>query len=80
MPDDTPAEIERREDAAVIVVLGAAYPALLSVDEVAREVGDQLATTDALARLRGAGLVHELGGFVWPARAAARAKELGDLV
>jgi hypothetical protein len=58
MPDATPTEVQRREDAAVLGVLAASYPALLSADEVAREVGDQLAVPDALARLRGAGLVR----------------------
>ena len=74
MRELTAAEVERREDAVVLTVVASAYPALLAVDEVAREVGDQLATTDALARLCGAGLVHELSGFVWLTRAAVRAR------
>ena len=78
MHEPTPVEIERREDAIVLGVLSDAYPALLSVEEVAREVGDQLATTDALARLYGAGLVHRLDGFVWLTRATVRARQLAS--
>ena len=56
----TPAEIERREDAIVLGLLAQAYPALFAVDEVVREVGDQLAALDALSRLECVGLVHRM--------------------
>lgn len=79
MSDTTPVEIELREDAIVLDVLASAYPALLSLDEVAREVGDQLVVTDALARLHGAGLVHRLDGFVWLTRAAVRTRAVTSL-
>ncbi|MBW8017973.1 MAG: hypothetical protein FVQ82_17520 [Planctomycetes bacterium] len=42
-----------------------------SADEVARELGDELAAIDSLARLAGAGLVYRLDRFVWVSRAAA---------
>lgn len=60
----------------MLAVLASAYPALLAVEEVAREVGDQLTTTDAPARLESAGLVHRLDRLVWLSRAAVRAREL----
>jgi len=41
-----------------------------SDEEIAREIGDKVATIDSLARLAGAGLVHRLTGFVWASRAA----------
>ena len=48
-----------------------------SVLEVAREIGDEAATADALARLTGVGLVHRLAeGFVWASRAALHAEAL----
>ena len=47
-----------------------------SVDEVAREIGDKVETTDSLARLVGAGLVHRLSSFVWASRAALHAERL----
>lgn len=68
---------EARIDHAILCVLlyqDARWP--WSVEEVARKVGDPIATTDALARLYGAGLVYRLGGFVFPTRAAARYDQL----
>jgi len=48
-----------------------------SVDEVAREIGDEVATADGLARLTAAGLAHRIGeGFVWASRAALHAESL----
>lgn len=41
-----------------------------AVEEVEREIGDPVATTDALARLCGGGLVNRVGGFVFASRAA----------
>lgn len=48
-----------------------------AVEEVAREIGDPVATADGLARLHGAGLVHRCAGFVWPTQAAQRSGKLG---
>jgi len=50
-------------------------PGLWSAEEVAREIGNPVATADALARLDGAGLIHRCEGFVFPSRAAARFDE-----
>jgi hypothetical protein len=48
-----------------------------SVDEVAREIGDEVATADGLARLTAAGLTHRISeGFVWASRAALHAERL----
>jgi hypothetical protein len=48
-----------------------------SVDEVAREIGDKVATADGLARLIGAGLAHRTSeDFVWATRAALYAEAL----
>jgi hypothetical protein len=44
--------------------------------EIAREIGDDVAATDGLARLYGAGLVHRLDGFVFATRAALRSDQL----
>jgi hypothetical protein len=38
--------------------------------EIAREMGDEIGTTDSLNRLYGGGLVHRLEGFVFATRAA----------
>lgn len=49
---------------------------LWSTDEVARTIGNEIATADALARLRRGGLVHQCGDFVFASRSALEAAEL----
>jgi hypothetical protein len=41
-----------------------------SVAEVERELGEHIATVDAVASLQAAGLVHRCGEFVFATRAA----------
>ena len=69
-------EEARRDHAVLGVLLGEDAQRPWTVDEVAREIGDELATTDSLARLRAAGLVHRLEGFVFATRPAVRAAQL----
>jgi hypothetical protein len=74
----TPAQEDDQIDRAILSLLlnGAAWGPW-SDDEVARELGDEVATADGLARLAGAGLVHRLKpGFVWPSRAALHGARL----
>jgi len=48
-----------------------------SVDEIVRELdGNRLGTSDSIGRLAGAGLVHRVGEFVYPTRAARRMDEI----
>jgi predicted transcriptional regulator len=67
---------ERRGDEAQFLVLALLLrpggPALWSVAELARELGCELATAEAVVRLHAAGLVHRREEFVWPTRAASR--------
>jgi hypothetical protein len=49
-----------------------------SVHEIGLEIGDHSATMDAVRCLHGAGLAHELGGFVWASRAALAAEAMSD--
>jgi hypothetical protein len=73
----TPADDEDRVDFAVLhLLLHSGSPGLWAVDEVATEVGDRLAVVDAIARLKGAGLIHECGEFVFASRAAIRFCEI----
>ena len=44
-----------------------------AVRELVLEIGDRIDVEDALANLRGAGLVHRCGEFVWATRAALAA-------
>jgi hypothetical protein len=70
---------EDRVDQAVLDLLlhgDAAGP--WAEEELVREIGNDVTVADALARLRGAGLLHRLeGGFVFASRAAVRASRLG---
>jgi hypothetical protein len=52
------------------------YQGLWKAEEVAREIGDELAVRDSLARLHGSGLIHRLADFVFPTVAAAHAATL----
>jgi predicted transcriptional regulator len=66
-----------REEAAVLDLLMAEQgPGLWSVDELARALGDRLQAVDGLRRLESYGLVHRLGDFVFPSRAAVRAEQI----
>lgn len=74
-PGRSPVDEEDRIDTAVLALLLGDPARPWSNDELAREIGDWIATTDSLARLHGAGLVHRLGEFAfatWPALRGAR--------
>lgn len=47
-----------------------------SREELVRTIGDRIGVFDAVARLEAAGLLHRVGEFVFPTRAARRADEL----
>lgn len=81
MPDrqTTPAEQDAQVEKAILGMLldhDAQRP--WSVDEIAREIGDDNDTLDALARLHGAGLLHRCGEFAWATRAALAADAIGQ--
>jgi hypothetical protein len=56
------------------MLVGASWP--WSVQEIARELGDETVAIDAIIRLQRTGLVHRSGEFVFPTRTARRADEL----
>jgi hypothetical protein len=62
--------------AAVVKLLAASHPALLSRDEIRREIGDRIVADDALCYLERVGLVHCLGDFFWLTRTAMAAEEV----
>ncbi len=51
-------------------------PGLWSHDEIARAMDDSVVAIDAIDTLHAAGLVHRLGDFVFPTRAAGRYRRL----
>ena len=51
-------------------------PGLWSHDEIARAMGDPVVAIDVTHTLQAAGLLHRLGDFVFPTRAAARYRRL----
>ena len=70
------AEADDRIDTAIMGLLFES-PRPLAVFEVERELDDQLAATDGLARLHRAGLLHRIQGeFVFPSRAAVHAERV----
>ncbi|HEX8086571.1 MAG TPA: hypothetical protein VF529_19950 [Solirubrobacteraceae bacterium] len=73
--EPSPAEAEAAADASVLELL-TTEPALWSIDEIARELGDRITAVDAIARLHAAGLAHRLSDFVFATRAAAHAVQL----
>ncbi len=76
-PSMDPADVLRVSDSAVyglLILPDEQRP--WSVGELARELGSPIDVEDALARLRGAGLVHRCGEFVWATRAALAADSI----
>ncbi|MEX1141380.1 MAG: hypothetical protein WEB79_03605 [Thermoleophilaceae bacterium] len=71
----TPAERDDQIDGAILAFL-LDRPALRAADEVAREVGDEIAAADGLGRLARAGLIHRLDRFVFASQAAERGQRL----
>ncbi len=76
-PERTPASEDTAADAAILtLLLDDDHQHPWAEEELARDFGDELTVTDSLARLRGTGLVHRHGGFVFPTRAARCAAQL----
>jgi hypothetical protein len=68
---------ESMTDAGILVLLlGDDTQRPWSVDEIARQIGDPIATHDSLRRLQAAGLAHRLDRFVWASRAALVSEEI----
>jgi hypothetical protein len=71
----TPAERENQRDKVILHVLcGELVP--WTVEEVGRELDSPNDVIDGVGRLARAALVHRLGEFVFPTRAARRAGEI----
>jgi len=71
-------EQDRETDRAILDLLLIDAHAPLSVEEIAREIGNVNDATDGLARLARGGLIHRLEGFVFASRPAALSAALND--
>jgi len=75
--EQTPAErMDGNEKVVLILLLDDRLP--WTLDELGRKLKDHADAADAIATLSGDGLVHRLGEFVFPTRAARRSDELYD--
>jgi hypothetical protein len=70
------AEQDEETDRTIMALLLSQYHGLWKADEIVREIGDEIAVQDSLARLHGAGLIHRLDDFVFPTVAAVHAATL----
>ena len=75
-----PLEASRCEAIVMLMLLHAGHRWPWSRAEVARELGDELLATEAVAGLHAAGLVHRCGELVLPSRPAARMQQLEDVL
>lgn len=68
---------DKNDEAFILaMLLDTDYQRPWSIEEVQREYGDPTAAKDALNNLRAAGLIHQLGDYVFASRAAVRAEQL----
>jgi hypothetical protein len=65
------------ERAIMQLLLSSEHPAPWSEAELEREIGNSIATQDALANLHSSGLIHRYAGMFSASRTARRMDELG---
>ncbi|MGA7704107.1 MAG: hypothetical protein WB998_04350 [Solirubrobacteraceae bacterium] len=70
--NETVAECARRTEGTILTLLLSDGQCVWSVEELVVEIGRRLDTTDAVAALNAAGLIHRCGEFVFATRAAIR--------
>jgi hypothetical protein len=82
-PDARPTSDQVKAEQAVLALLLDTHPALLSLDEIVRELTDRPdefgprdRVNNAVRDLVAAGLVHRHGAFAFASRAAVRFEEL----
>jgi hypothetical protein len=70
--NETVAGHDHRTEQSILTLLPSNGQCVWSVDELVGEIGRRLETTDAVAALSAAGLIHRCGEFVFATRAAIR--------
>lgn len=73
---DSPAAQEIDTDAEIMRMLLIDWHGPWTVEEIGRGLDSPVEAADGVTRLARAGLVHRLGGLVFPTRTAARARDL----
>ena len=75
--DEAPGKrLDTNERAVLLLLFDDRAP--WTLDELGRELNDRGDAVNAVSSLTRAGLVHRLGDFVFPTRAARRSDELYD--
>ena len=74
--DDNVGEEDRDRCVLGLMLVDSPWP--WTVDEIACELHTLIGAADSVGRLAGAGLIHRLGEFVFPTRAARRADQIGS--
>jgi hypothetical protein len=74
--NETVAERDHRTEQTILILLLSDRQCVWSVEELVAEIGRRLDTTDAVAALNAAGLIHRCGDFVFATRAAIRFDEI----
>jgi hypothetical protein len=72
-----PREAERHTDNTILGLMfndASSWP--WSIEEIARELDNSAKARDAVSRLTADGLLHRIGDFVFPTRAARRGAEI----
>jgi hypothetical protein len=69
-------EPERSEAVVMLMLLRMGHEWPWSMQEISRELGNEILAADAVCGLHAAGLVHRTGEFVFPTRAATRMHSL----
>ena len=69
-------EPDRSESAVMLMLLEMGHPWPWSMQEIARELGNEMLAADAVLGLHAAGLVNRIEEFVFPTRSATRLRTL----
>jgi phosphopantothenate synthetase len=64
------AQANERIESAVLALVLAEHPSLLTLGDLVMEIDDEIGVFDAVRALVGVGLLHREGGLVLPTRAA----------
>jgi hypothetical protein len=76
--NETVAEHDHQTERTILTLLLSDGQCVWSIEELVAEIGRRLDTTDAVAALSAAGLIHRCGEFVFATRAAIRFDGIGQ--